>query len=154
MEQESVPADLAQPGRLGDESELQAALSRVVDEPALEPSPLEPRFEIETHLERVIVRIAALMSLSRLMPSPLFHRENVMADDDRCCGLGHKGAKESSLSFSKIPDRNGSELAAGPPGPHAIEHGCETPVARFESWRVGEETGLLGDHFFLAAMSV
>jgi hypothetical protein len=132
MEQKGVPANPAQPGRLSDESKLQPTFSWIADDPVLKSAPLEPRFEVEAHLQRAVIRSAALVTIDRLIPSPLLHRQDVMADGDCGGSLRHKSGKESPLSFGEAPDGNSPQLAAGPNRPGPIEDALK--VESFCGW--------------------
>jgi hypothetical protein len=129
MEQESIPANPAQSGRLGDESELQPALARIVDDPGLEATPVELLGQIIAHLTHVIVRVAALGPVGRLIPGPLVHSDHVVTDRDRSDGPRHAGCKEPSFPFSEPMDRDSVRLATRPSGCGLFEYVLETRVS-------------------------
>lgn len=112
MEQESIPSDPAHSGRLGDESELQPAFARIVNDPALESESVKPLQEIDTHFQHMIVRVTALGAISRLIPDPLIHCGHVMTDDDGGDRLWHRGCKEAPLPVGKALDGDCAHLAA------------------------------------------
>jgi hypothetical protein len=93
---------------------LEATLSRIVNDPALESAAIEPLLEIEANLKGVIVCITTFGSLGRLIPGILLHCGNVMADNDRSGSLRHEGSKEPRLPFSETLSGDCAKVATRP----------------------------------------